>query len=69
MSILKAESDPGSNSSASFVEGERGVVLEFSIYISYSYTMEDKYIGLALALGGTFLIGCVQSIILFSRKS
>jgi hypothetical protein len=43
--------------------------LRFSIYISYSYIMEDKYIGLALALGGTFLIGCVRSVSLLSEKS
>ena len=68
MSILTAESDPGSNSSASFVEGESGGV-ETEYYIPYTYTMEDKYIGLALALGGTFLIGCVQSISITSLKS
>jgi len=49
--------------------GGRGVVeTEYStLYITY--TMEDKYIGLALALGGTFLIGSVHPIFSVVRGS
>jgi len=48
---------------------ERGGGVETEYYIPYTYTMEDKYIGLALALGGTFLIGSVHSISLLGQMS
>ena len=46
------------------MEGGGGGVQHVQSIIPYtlpsSFTMEDKYIGLALALGGTFLIGYAQ---------